>query len=358
MRHSRGSFQYIAIVGVFLSVVCWNAHAQAAEVVRRCWSMGAWVDVAVEARERGIASAAAEATVRAIESADRRLSTWRDDSELSLFNSSDPGVWVTMSSELSHDLRQAVQCFRSTGGAFNPGMAELVRLWDLRGQGRVPSDAEVDVAVDHSRLDCCELQETRARRCTPRFGIEEGGFGKGVALRDGAEAALRNGADCVRLNFGGQTHSEGDCDPRQVHIAHPEDRDAVIATLSMGVGSTSTSGNSERRITVDGQRVGHLLDPSTGAPAPDFGSVTVMARDPVTADCVATALFVMGPKRGVDWLEKNRDIEALFAIVGADGVHLLASDSVLAHPAVSAGAFDGPDRLVMTAMEPVRMASP
>ncbi len=46
------------------------------------------------------------------------------------------------------------------------------------------------------------------------FGIEEGGFGKGIALRDAAAAALAAGAACVDLDFGGQFLLNGACGER------------------------------------------------------------------------------------------------------------------------------------------------
>jgi thiamine biosynthesis lipoprotein len=63
----------------------------------------------------------------------------------------------------------------------------------------------------------------------------------------------------------------------------------------------ATSGSSERGIVVDGERLGHILDPRTGRPSGDFGSVTVWAPDAFTADCLSTALYVMGPDAALAW---------------------------------------------------------
>ena len=47
---------------------------------------------------------------------------------------------------------------------------------------------------------------------------------------------------------------------------------------------------------VEGVRWGHILDPRTGRPAPAWGSVTVVSADPLEADAMATALYIMGPR--------------------------------------------------------------
>jgi thiamine biosynthesis lipoprotein len=132
----------------------------------------------------------------------------------------------------------------------------------------------------------------------------------------------------VRLDFGGQTHVAGGCGPSEIALTHPRNRSAIIADLTVSAGSVATSGNSERAIDVDGIRHGHLIDPRTGRPAPDFGAVTVLASDPVAADCVATALYVMGPERGSEWLRSEPGIEAVFAVPRGNGVQLLVSEGL------------------------------
>ncbi|MFQ5749404.1 MAG: FAD:protein FMN transferase, partial [Planctomycetota bacterium] len=84
-------------------------------------------------------------------------------------------------------------------------------------------------------------------------------------------------------------------------------------------GSLATSGNSEHGIEVGGRRFGHLLDPRTGRPAPDFGSVTVWAPDALTADCLSTGLFVMGPRPALAWAHAHAGIEIVVLETTPDG---------------------------------------
>jgi thiamine biosynthesis lipoprotein len=111
----------------------------------------------------------------------------------------------------------------------------------------------------------------------------------------------------------------GDCAPRLLAVADPRARDRVIATVKLVRGSAATSGNSERSVRIDDVNWGHLLDPRTGRPARDWGSVTVITEDPFVADCVSTALYIMWPEVGADWLQSRPEIDALFAVVGVGG---------------------------------------
>lgn len=108
----------------------------------------------------------------------------------------------------------------------------------------------------------------------------------------------------------------------RVGIRDPRgERAAPFAVAPVKDSTFSTSGDYERFVVKDGVRYHHILDPVTGQPATRSRSVTVMARDAMTADAWSTALFVIGPERGMPLVEKMPGIEAVF--VGADNkVHV------------------------------------
>jgi len=301
------------LVGVIVAVITSGAGASEIELSRQVAAMGTVLEMTISARDRGTALAASQSLLDAVDGVERRLSTWREGSELSRFNRSVPGIEVNLSEELEADLREVRGWWSATGGAFDPGVASLVAAWDLRGWGRTPSDSELAVARAAAGLEHLVLGSGVGSRATGGFGIEEGGFAKGAALREAAAAALAAGAICVVMNFGGQVQVTGGCGDRWVEIADPRQRSKDVARISLGSGSIATSGNSERGLMVDGVELGHLLDPLSGRPAPSWGAVTVVAADPVTADCLATALYVMGPHRGAEWLREQTGIEAVFA---------------------------------------------
>ncbi len=128
--------------------------------------------------------------------------------------------------------------------------------------------------------------------------MDAGAFGKGLALREAAEA-LRSAGGTGVLNFGGQVAAVSR--PAVIGVADPADRDRQVAELVLLDASAATSGLSERYIEVNGERYGHVLDPRTGWPVRPWGSVTVVAEDPMVADLLSTALFVMGAEAALEW---------------------------------------------------------
>jgi thiamine biosynthesis lipoprotein len=306
--------------------------------------MGTQLTMSVSAKNRETALAASELARAAIERAETRLSTWRVGSELDRLNRTPVGEWVAVSPELELDLEAALDLARITGGAFDPVIGSLVAAWDLRGNGAIPDRLRLGAAIENTGHELVELDDGHVRRLQAGATIEEGGFGKGAGLRDAVTAALAAGAECIRLDLGGQLIMTSGCGPRTIDIADPRDRKAIVGSVVVEGVSVATSGNSVRGLEVGGLRVGHLLDPRIGRPAHDWGTVTVIARDPVQADCLATALFVMGPEDGLIWADGLDDVEAVFAVVDHDRSVILRSTSgIVVQPIVDENRA-GPDR--------------
>lgn len=272
-------------------------------IERRLAAMGTWLELAVEADGRAAALAASEAAVGALEACEARLSTWRDDSELARLNRAPPGASVELSPALAADLERAAHFWRATGGAFDPGLGALVAAWGLRTGGRVPAPGELAAARAAGGFAGFELAGAWVVRRHALACIEEGGFGKGRGLDQALAALAAHGVRTAVLDLGGQLAVLGA--PHATTLADPRARERAVLALECAPGSLATSGNSERGIRVDGVRRGHVLDPRTGAPAPDFGSLSVWAADATTADCLSTGLYVLGPDEAFRWRARN-----------------------------------------------------
>lgn len=273
-------------------------------VERRLAAMGTWLELTVSAGERATALAASEAAVRALEACEARLSTWRDDSELARLNAAPTASWFELTPELAGDLARARELWEATAGAFDPGLGALVEAWGLRSGGRQPAPEELAAALAARGFAGFTLDGRRAMRHHPLARIEEGGFGKGLGLDQALRALRAAGGEAARLDLGGQVLVHGA--EEEIELADPDQRERALLVLTLDSGSLATSGNSERGIVVAGERRGHLLDPRSGAPAPDFGSLTVWAADAFTADALSTGLYVLGPERALAWQAEPR----------------------------------------------------
>ena len=317
------------LLASLLSAACHTADpigpdADGARVERSLALMGTSLELVVEARDRATALAASERAVRALEATEARLSTWRPDSELSRLNATPALEPFLMSAELAADLAAARRWWLATDGRFDPGVGGLVQAWGLREGGRRPTQSELLRAQAAGGLASLSLDGRLATREHPDLILEEGGFGKGAGL-DAALSALRQaGATRAVLDLGGQVALLGP-GPFRLAVAHPNDRGRPLLEVSLDGGSLATSGNSERGIVVEGTRLGHLLDPRTGRPAADFGSITVWAQDALTADCLSTALYVAGPDAALAWVAERPGIEVIVIERAGESLRVRAS---------------------------------
>lgn len=301
-----------------LALPIYAVAASAADAARTISVMGTLATVEVAADSAGHAASAAEAVVQILEASEARLSTWGDSSELARFNRCRVGEKFACSPETLRDLRDARGWGKATGSAFESAIGPLVRAWNLRGVEAKPSADEIACALERCGPSAWRIADGWLAR-TKDCEIEEGGFGKGAALRAALERAiLMAGVREVWLNLGGQVARFAKTGERRVEIAHPLRRDRSAAVLPLANGSIATSGTSER-----GK---HIIDPRIGRLAPSWGSMTVYHPDALAADALSTALFVMGPVEAIRWADAHPPVQAAALEVRGDEVVLHTSN--------------------------------
>jgi thiamine biosynthesis lipoprotein len=91
--------------------------------------------------------------------------------------------------------------------------------------------------------------------------------------------------------------------------------------IEPGDGAITTSGNYRKHHEAGGKQVSHLMNPLTGFPMQnEMISVTVYAKDAITADGFDNGFMVMGLKRTLAFLAKRTDMGVYIVYRKADGV--------------------------------------
>lgn len=286
---------------------------------RTVFLMGTEASLTVLSAERAEGRAALERAIAVLEAAEDQLSTWRPDSDISRLNRQPVGVPWHASRPLCDMFARVDRWQRATGGAFDPAVGALIDAWDIQGSGRVPSAEALAAARARSGWPLFAFDGVRCRLTrTADARIDVGGFGKGEALDRVADALA--GTVPWMIDLGGQISVGGLAHGKTwaVALAHPLERTRAALHLRLPDGSLSTSAGSERDLVVNGGRIGHILDPHTGQPAAFTGSATVWHRNGLTADALSTALYVMGPDRGLAWAAAH-GISVCYLIPAADG---------------------------------------
>lgn len=284
-------------------------------VERRVSLMGTYAELVTFSADRQQGLQELGRMLSVLEAAEGELSTWRDDSIVTALNRQPVDVPWVAPQPLCSLFSELVSWHRETRGAFDPAIGALVAAWGLREGGRHPTSIGIETALRHSGLqhiffDPRSCSVTRRRN----VWLDAGAFGKGEAL----DRLLHlEGVGPVQpwiVDLGGQIMVNGmSKEGWPIALAHPQRRDEAVAEIHLTEGSLATTGGSERDVSLEGHRVGHILDPRTGLPITRKASVAVWHRSALVADVLSTALYVMGVEEGLSWAE-TRGVAACFIV--------------------------------------------
>jgi thiamine biosynthesis lipoprotein len=289
--------------------------AKAPLVERTRFMMGTYVTVFVGGPERE-AKAAAEAALNRMEEVDDKFHAQNPDSPIYAFNNR--GTPVT-DSEVLRVVRAALELSRKTDGAFDITVAPLVELWGFFGDSpRLPEPAEIEDARARVGYERLVIEDGALRRLDDRTRIDLGAIAKGYAVGEGLRVLVDMGITSALIDAGGDIYALGRRSGAlwKVGIRSPRDEE-LLGYIEVEDTAVMGSGDYERFFIKDGVRYHHIIDPSTGYPARRLTGITVVCPDPMMADAWATALFVLGPEKGMKLVEAEPDLETI--MVTPDG---------------------------------------
>ncbi|MCV6590048.1 MAG: FAD:protein FMN transferase [Marinobacterium sp.] len=268
--------------------------------------------------------AAVNAELQAI---NRSMSTYIDDSELSLLNRHPVNQWYPVSGRLLDVLQQAATISEQSEGLFDSTVGPLVNLWGFGPDGRIetaPSAAEIQQLRPRIGYQLLEIDpaEKRVRRLANIY-VDLSAIAKGYGVDIIAGLLEQQGIHNYLVEIGGEMRLSGskpEQQPWRVAIERPDVAGrSVQEVVKPGTHAVATSGDYRNYFEQDGIRFSHTINPHTGKPITHkLASVTVISDSCAQADAYATALTVMGEEKGYAFATAQ-GIEAYFIVKTADG---------------------------------------
>ncbi|MEJ2543495.1 MAG: FAD:protein FMN transferase [Calditrichaceae bacterium] len=258
----------------------------------------------------------------------KQMSTWDPTSEISLFNKKTDNEPLPVSSDFINVLNLAKVIYHESEGAFDPTVGPLVDLWGFGKEGSrftPPKEEEVEKRRKYVGFDLIEIVDNKMiKKSHPETHLDLSAIAKGFGVDKVGDLLESMDYKNFMVEIGGEVVVNGQkkSGKWRIGIDRPyfdavpgQNLEAVIEVSNVGI---ATSGDYRNYFVSDDKTYSHTIDPVTGRPIVNgVASVTVIAPNCTLADAMATAIMVMGAKKGLKWVNSKSEVEA-FIIIRTD----------------------------------------
>ena len=246
--------------------------------------------------------------------------TYLNEASAGEFNYEDEADYFNRCYQLSQEV------YAASKGSFDPTVFPLVKGWGfLKKVGQeVPDSSTVDslralTGFNNGyhftfRLNEDSLPANSIVKNSPAAKLDFNAIAQGLAVDVLAEFIEAKGAKNYFVEIGGEIRVNGKNAEdefwrigidKPIEDSNAEDR-VIYEIVQIENKSIATSGSYRKFYEKNGVKYSHTLDPKTGYPVThSLLSATVIADDCATADAMATAIMVMGPEKGIKFVNEN-----------------------------------------------------
>jgi len=257
---------------------------------------------------------------------DSTASTYKPNSIISLMNNNDESVRAD--EMFTVIFQKAMEVSGKTNGAFDITVGPLVYAWGFGLSNRLNMDQHiVDSLLPLVGYHKVILNNGKLIKTDPRIRIDYNAIAQGYAVDVVGAFFDSKGIQSYLIDIGGEVlarRTKPGGEKWSVAIEMPtktaDDERTIQAIVSLQDMAISTSGSYRKFYEENGVRYSHTIDPSTGYPVKHSTlSVSVLAKDCMTADAFATAFMVMGVEKGKEYLKKHPKLDVYFIYTAPDG---------------------------------------
>jgi thiamine biosynthesis lipoprotein len=206
---------------------------------------------------------------------------------------------VAISAETAFVLERALAWADASRGAFDPALARVVDLWDVKHKHTPPPAPALQRLAGrrlYRRIDIAnDWEQPTVFVREPDAAIDLGGIAAGYGVDRAVQVLREWGITDGYVNVGGDIYALGESpagEPWEVGVRSPSDPGALIGNVALSDGAIATSGDYEQGYTLNGRRYHHIIDPATAEPRlTPMHSLTVTASCCLVADAASTAVY-------------------------------------------------------------------
>ena len=255
--------------------------------------------------EKGLTAAAS-----VIKSMDAMLDPEVETSTTYAINHANGGN-TSISGQVAKMLSCASDVYNKSGGALDLSLYPVIKRWGFTdGRYYVPTYDELATDLSFKCFDQMVLTSfpssgSYAVSFPPYAQITFGAVAKGCAAENAISAMRNTGVTSGIVSLGGNVQTLGvkpDGSNWNVAVQDPNATNSFLGVISVGETAVVTSGTYQRFFTQNGKTYHHLLHPESGLPVNNtLKSVTIVCKDGTMADCLSTAMFVLGESKALNY---------------------------------------------------------
>lgn len=270
------------------------------------------VDKDLETTEKSINKAIDE-----IVRIEKLISDWIPTSKVSQINQNAGIKPVKVDQEVIDLTKRAIYFSEISDGAFDISFAAMDKIWRFDGEmDKIPSEEIIKKAIEKINYKNIIIDEKNSTIFLKEKGMKIGfgSTGKGYAAQKTRDEMLKQGIRAGIINASGDLTTWGtqlDNESWRIGVNNPYKKHRLADILNMKNGASTTSGDYEKYILIDGIRYSHIINPKTGFPSTGLTSVTVIGQNAEICNGFSTTIMVLGEKKGLELINKQKDYAAL-----------------------------------------------
>jgi len=245
----------------------------------------------------------------------KSMSTYQTNSDISKLNRNEAN---TIDSHFAKVFDASKEIFKATDGAFDPTIGVLVNAWDFGPEEKTENldSLKIDSLMLFVGLHKVERLGYIIKKQNPNTFLDFNAIAKGYGVDVIAEFLEINNIHNYLVEIGGEIRAKGINNVKnsdwKVGVENPnfDGEQSVLKAISLKDEAMATSGT-YRKFKVDdnGNRYAHIIDTKTGYPSKtNLLSISVIAKDCMTADAYATAFKAMGIEKAKVFLKSHPEL--------------------------------------------------
>jgi len=263
---------------------------------------------------------------------EQSLSAHISGSDISRINEEAGIKQVAVNAPAIKVLSESIVLSQMTDGFFDVTVGSVKNLWHFDDpEPAVPSIEEVMEMLGRVDYTNIKVEDSTAALTEKGMYIDLGGVAKGYIIDSAVDFLKQQGVSAGIVDAGGDLRIFG-TNPRaefwKIGLLHPRNKQGIAGVILTKEAAIATSGDYQRFFFADSVRYHHILDPRTGFPARGCISVTIQTDSGLYADALATAVFVMGPVKGFDFIQSRKNVEGIIMYEEHGAVKTLVSDGL------------------------------